>query len=375
MMPRRLLPILVIIASHAFSVCVAGDVTPESLRLTLPPMGYAVAGSEMNVYFDNIVLTESPEKLKFVVSSDLGATEERRWTALPTEADVGVHQWKVEVLEGDRSLAKSVMSWRVSPAKVKQPRELTLLIVGDSLTHATIYPNDLAKRLEAAGITKWNMLGTHRPGNASEGVAHEGYGGWTWQRFAKHFDPNSNLEKRLQSSPFVFREGETPAMDVKRYFREACQGRIPDYIVILLGTNDCFGADPNNIAKTDQTIDTMLSHADTLLTALHDAAPNARIGVCLTPAGNTREAAFEKNYQGRYPRWGWKRIQHRLTERQLSYFGGAEPRYKFLDIVPAELNIDPIDGYPDDNAVHPNETGYQQLAASIHAWLMSRLTE
>jgi hypothetical protein len=45
-----------------------------------------------------------------------------------------------------------------------------------------------------------------------------------------------------------------------------------------------------------------------------------------------------------------------------------------LDIVPIELNLDPVDGFPDNNSVHPNAVGYTQIAASIHAWMMSRLT-
>jgi len=42
-------------------------------------------------------------------------------------------------------------------------------------------------------------------------------------------------------------------------------------------------------------------------------------------------------------------------------------------VVPTELNLDPLDGYPADNGVHPNEFGYRQIGASIYAWLKARL--
>ncbi len=37
--------------------------------------------------------------------------------------------------------------------------------------------------------------------------------------------------------------------------------------------------------------------------------------------------------------------------------------------MPTELNIDPVDGYPENNGVHPNAAGYAQIGASFHAWL------
>ena len=83
------------------------------------------------------------------------------------------------------------------------------------------------------------------------------------------------------------------------------------------------------------------------------------------------EEAFDANYQGRYHRWGWKRIQHRLVERQLARFAGREDERLF--VVPTELNLDPVDGYPTNNGVHPNSHGYQQIGASIYAWMKARL--
>ncbi|MCA9022217.1 MAG: hypothetical protein KDA74_18840, partial [Planctomycetaceae bacterium] len=63
----------------------------ESLQLTLPPTFYAVPGVEMNIYFDNIVLTETPEKYQFEVSCKLGKTEQNRWTLTPAASDAGEH--------------------------------------------------------------------------------------------------------------------------------------------------------------------------------------------------------------------------------------------------------------------------------------------
>ena len=51
---------------------------------------------------------------------------------------------------------------KVSPAKAPADREVSLLIVGDSLTHVSIYPNDLAKRLTEVGPRLYTPIGHDR---------------------------------------------------------------------------------------------------------------------------------------------------------------------------------------------------------------------
>jgi hypothetical protein len=67
----------------------------------------------------------------------------------------------------------------VLPAKAGEGKNFRLLIVGDSLTHATAYPNEIAKLFSSPTNPTCKTLGTHRPASAAPGVAHEGYGGWT----------------------------------------------------------------------------------------------------------------------------------------------------------------------------------------------------
>lgn len=344
---------------------------PPDLRLTLPATGYAVVGAEMNVYFDNIVLTEQPGDYRFVVKCPIGRTEKDRWTVTATDTDVGRHPWQITVYQQDRPVAERAMTWQVVSAAAAKDKRLNLLLVGDSLTHGTIYPNDLARRLSAVDQPQWTMLGTHRPASAKEGVAHEGYGGWTWERFVKHYEPMPDRAQRRFSSPFVFLVEDKPQLDVARYFRDSCNGKTPDVALFLLGINDCFGANPEDPAAIDAHIDRVFGHAETLLKAFRAAAPDCQLGVCLTTPPNARESGFEANYKGRYHRWGWKRIQHRLVERELQQFAGREADRIF--VVPTELNVDPVGGYPVDNGVHPNATGYHQIAASMHAWLLARL--
>lgn len=345
----------------------------ESLRLTLPPAFYAVVGTPVSVYYDNIVLTEHPESYTFVITCPIGTCEARRWTVTPTADQAGAHPFTVEVKSADgTSLAKASTTLHVARADAGAGQELKLLIVGDSLTANSIYAAEVARLLSQPGNPQWRLLGTNRPGGPTAPVGHEGYGGWTWDRFARHYEPNPDRAARKFSSPFVFLNAAgQPELNVERYFAETLGGQRPDVVTFLLGINDNFSAPTNDPAGMDSRSDAMFAAADKLLAAFRAALPNADLAVGLTTPPNSRESGFEANYKGAYHRWGWKRIQHRLVEREIERFHGREAERLFL--VPTELNLDPVDGYPVDNGVHPNRAGYEQIGQSFFAWLKYRL--
>ena len=344
-------------------------------RLTLPPAVYAVPGVEMSLYFENTVLVAADQKVGFDVECSLGIVEARRWRLKAESSQVGRVPLKLKVKdESGKVVAEAVTQVHVVPAEAGQDKDITLLIVGDSLTHASIYPNEIARLLSLPGNPKWQMLGTHKPAGVAAGVAHEGYGGWTWAAFNSRFDPKAPPPGKVTSSPFVFGVGEKPEpkLDVARYIAERAGGRPPDFIIVMLGINDCFSFNPDDAVQLDAQIDGVFKEADKLIAEFRRAIPQAQIGVCLTTPGNSRDAAFYANYKDRYPRWGWRRIQQRLVEKELEHFRNREADQLF--IVPTELNLDVVDGYPENNGVHPNATGYQQIGATIYSWLKSRLS-
>lgn len=345
-----------------------------SLRLTLPGTIYAVAGQPLNIYHDNLVLTETPEQCQFRFSGKVGQTEDRCWSVTPKADQIGRHRLSVHVTSPQGIAENATTNLEVVPAAAGQGKSIRLLIVGDSLTAGTAYPNEIARLLSLPGNPQWTMLGTHRPAWAAPGVAHEGYGGWTWAGFVSRFVAGTPTNPAARSSPFVFPGSDgRPVLAVNRYFRERCAGRTPDYVTIMLGINDCFGLKPDDPKAIDAGIDAMFKQSEILLSALRKAAPHAEIGICLTTPPNSREAGFEANYRGRYHRWGWKRIQHRLVQRQIEQFGGRESENLF--IIPTEVSLDPVSGYPDNNGVHPNAAGYRQIGATIYAWLKWRLAQ
>ena len=355
----------------ALTTCQAA--TAVELQLTLPAEFYAVVDAEMHLYFAETILAEHPEAYHFEVTCDVGSAEATHWHLLPSASQVGRHPFALTVSDAEgRQLATAATTLVVSPAEAGKDRNVRLLIVGDSLTHGSIYPNEIARLLRRPGNPGLAMLGTHQPGNAAPGVAHEGYGGWTWQRFAEHYEPDPDGTYRKKSSPFVFLdENEQPKLDLPRYFAEHCDSHPPDIVVFKLGINDCFGANSESTESIDKSVDHMFKYADTLLAAFRKAAPQAEFGICLTTPGNVRDEAFAANYQDPARRWRWRRIQHRLVQRQLEHFGNRQGEGLF--IIPTELNLDTLAGYPANNAVHPNTVGYVQIGNTVYAWLKHRL--
>jgi len=177
---------------------------------------------------------------------------------------------------------------RVAAEKSGAGKPVSLLLVGDSLTHGTLYPNELARLLSGPGNPAWKMLGSHRPDSAATGVAHEGYGGWTWEHFAHRYEAGSPATGIERNSPFVFPspDGGAPVLDVARYFHEQCGDRRPDTVLFMLGINDCFSLNPEDPATLDGGIVWVLKQAETLLAAFRKAAPDAELGVYLTTPPN-----------------------------------------------------------------------------------------
>jgi len=370
-----------LIASFLLLVPFHSSTADTKPHLTLPPALYAVPGVPMNIDLGNAILAEPKDGYQFKVDCKIGKTEEnQRWTVNAVDDEVGEHLLKMRLSDAKGKLVDEASTViRVVPRDTGKGREMALLIIGDSLTAATYYSNEVGRLLSEPGNPKWTMLGTSPGRGATKGVAREGYGGWTWERFNTLYGAEewkeANGRKRKNQSPFLFLDGDggAPKLNIKRYVQEKADGREPDFVTFMLGINDCFHPDPKDPVAVEAKFKGMLEQAEILLAAFRKALPNADLGICLTTPPNARDEAFVANYKDRYTRRGWRSIQYRLVERQLKHFGGREKEHIF--IVPTSLDLDPVSGYPDNNGVHPNESGYQRIGTSIYAWLKWRMRE
>lgn len=354
----------------------------DPLRLILPEIIYAVPGMETNVYFDNVCLVLNPANYVFDVHCARGHLQNERWTFTPNEKEVGDYKFTLNVLDQNNQIVASKDSrLRVVPPDAGKEKATSILMIGDSLTHNSMYPKhvrDLSQKFQGPAL---KLIGSHNPKNEA-GVQHEGYGGWTAVRFATHFKETARTGNyRERGSPFLYADQDgKPKLDFPRYCKEFNEGAAPDLVTIFLGPNDVYSATDETI---DDKTDTMMNHLDILVKMIHDYSPQTKIGLMLPVPPAATQDAFGTTNGRQQTRWQYKRNQHRVVERLNSHFGDKEKQQIYL--VPTHLNLDCLHNYPaqsvpwnaqnpektvrQNNAVHPAASGYQQIGDSLLSWI------
>lgn len=361
------------------------DTAPAgSVRLVLPPIIPAVVGLECNVYFDNVVLVPNPASWVFDCTCPRGHQQSERWTWTPTDADVGDVSLQLDVRDGQNELiATAKTTIRVVSAQRQQDGATSVLCIGDSLTHASVYTQRLLDLSGKQGHPKFKLVGSHWTGEPGPN-RHEGYGGWTAKRFATYYTGQARQGSyRERGSPFLYRDDDDRlTLNFVRYCRDVNEGQLADVATIFLGPNDIFRFTDENI---EAGIDDMLAHMDTLIEMLRSQSPSTMIAVMLPVPPAATQDAFGSNYRSGQTRWQYKRNQHRLVERMLKSYAGRESER--IHIVPTYVNLDCRHNYPtttvpanaandtkitrQSNSVHPSAPGYTQIGDTLFAWLVA----
>jgi hypothetical protein len=111
--------------------------------------------------------------------------------------------------------------------------------------------------------------------------------------------------------------------------------------------------------------------AGKLVRAWQAAAPDARLAIFVPAQFSVFDLVYTHNYSAEFNHWRYRQNHFLYTEMLMEKFSDRERENVF--VVRADAQFDPIDGYPVDNASHPNEFGAAQYAASAYAWLKSCL--
>jgi hypothetical protein len=304
----------------------------------------------------------------------------------PATEDHGDYPLTLEVRdESNAVIARATSTVHVASGSMGFGLNRSLLLVGDSWTSASEYPEDILNLGLSYGTPRITLIGSRGPGGAAgpSGVRHEGYSGWSALSFTTPREHDST--NRVPDSPFIFTDGAhgLPALNFQRYLDRVNRGDAPDFVVFALGINDVFNATDEAI---DQTITKMFAAYDDLIEMVRRVNRNIRIGLILIPPPSASQDGF-RGYTGtqRQTRWQFRRNQHRLVERMIETYGNHERDMLYL--IPAYLNLDTVHGYPQHeerwntrtievgsrvtNGTYPSVEGYKQYADSIYCWLRS----
>jgi len=357
----------------------------NQLRIILPPAVYAVAGQEINIYFDNIVLSPNYNNYAFDVDCAKGRQDRARWRFTAKPEDTGSYPWKIKIYNDANALvAEGQTEIIVSPADAGSAKAVSLLLIGDSLTDASVYPRELYNLCLKYG-PKLTFIGSHSGHGKEPGdFAHEGYAGWSWNTFLTQYNPTQN-DYRGKSKFLTDKDG-TPELDFKTYCNQYAAGKAPDFITVMLGTNDVFSLKEDNL---DSAIYRILKNADKLIAEFQKVGPGTQIGLALTVPPAATQDAFGSNYQCGQTRWQYRRNQHRLVELMIERYGSG--KYRNVSLIPVYVNLDCENNFPtvseplnsmnsaktvrQSNGVHPAQEGYLQIADSFYAWLKFKLSD
>jgi lysophospholipase L1-like esterase len=380
MLVCRALP-LVLLAMASMAV---GE-TP-SVRLLMPNTIHATPGVECNLYFENVVLVINAANYVFDVDCKRGIQQSERWTYTPTAEEAGSYPLTLRVLDQSNAVvAEGSTTVLVTDGAPLKDRAVSALVVGDSLTHASVYTRALLDHCAQPNSPALTLVGSHAP-KEDKANRHEGYGGWRAVTFATRFtDAPRDAPYKEKPSPFIYKneEGET-GLDFARYCVENNGGKAPDVVTIFLGCNDTFGAKDDSI---EAAIDTMFIHMDALVAMIHGLNPATKIGLIAPVPPTASQDAFGRNYKNGQTRWQYRRNQHRVVERMTETYGGRESEN--ISLISAYVNLDCVRNYSSDtapansrtdvmvsrqnNGVHPAGTGYMQIGDSVYSWLLGIL--
>lgn len=373
---------------HLRAQAPASEVTSylaEPLRIALPAELFAVVGVETNIYFDNLILALNLANYTFDVTCAKGIQQAERWTWTPTASDAGEVPMQLDLRdEQNRIVSQARTVIKVVPATTEQKRSRSVLLIGDSLTHASVYPQHLLDRSTKDGVLELNLVGSHNPNSQNPSNRHEGYGGWTAERFATHFTETARQgDYAKRGSPFLYKQDDgSTKLDFSRYCQDANNGKLPDDVTIFLGPNDIFSFNDDTIGPS---IDNMLKHYDRLIEMIHAASKTTRVGVMLPVPPTISQDAFGSNYASGQTRWQYRRNQHALVKAMIRRY--ADRQSSGIQLIATHANLDCVHNYPaqqtpanahsdqkiirQSNAVHPAESGYRQIGDSVYAWLMA----
>lgn len=322
----------------------------NTVELTVPTVISLPAGGMTRLYFDNLINTVDTDSYSFEISMDgiiVGLLDEKYWEFTALEADTGVKELSISVFNEDKlRVASKRIDLQVYQVPDLSTIHSSILFIGDSLTASGYFVRAAKDMTDAGGLTHLDYLGTVE----AQGVNFEGYGGNTWKLY------NQVLSTK---NPFLY---EDSGLDFERYFAEELEGRIPEYVYIMLGVNDIFSKTDESYFEILISISSIFITAEQFVTALKLAVPEVKIIVGSITPPNMREEAFIDDY-GADIRRRYRNVQHIFVEQQELHFSGKEAENIFF--LPLWHNLDTASGYPIDNALHPNALGYDEMATSF----------
>ena len=353
----------------------------ENLNILVPEEIYSVEGMPLDIFFDNLILSDDSDKYKYEIlinGKKRGRVYRRKWVFYPLKDDLGKNQLEIKIINPQTNDKKSSVITTLLVASKDKKTKAKILSIGDSLGHQSRFPSRLYELFKLKGEEKnIEFLGSHFPKGSL--VKHEHNGGWTWQKFITFYQPGKENIHHASKSPFVFVNDKTnlPELNFSEYIYKTLKGEKPDIIIILLGINDAWTLDIDNPAIFEKGLENIINNAHRLVNDIITVIPDVKIGIGMVIPANYSKRSFQDIYQDSTSPWRWKRINYALNAFYLKAFTSN----KNVTILPTHLGVDTIEhynshkfipdkvGYSVSHVVHPNSEGDMAIAKVLYYWV------
>lgn len=289
-----------------------------SLNVNLPNKIYAVIGSELNIYFDNIINADASE-YHINVDCSIGEQLERCYRVSPTA--VGSYSLTI-TYEKNGAETSATTTLVVTNADTTNEQTVKVIVIGDSTTNGGVAVHKLMDDASGKRITV-SLLGTR--GDAP--YLHEGRSGWTAYNYV-----NVQTDGTYTNA---FYNPSTHTFDFA-YYLSNNNIDDPDLVIINLGINDVFN--PTNDTDLATAISTYLACIEDMIDSIQSAVSTAKIGIAITIPPNYSQDAFGKAYGCGQSRARYKVNNNELGKNIISNFVGRTSENVY--VFPIHTNLD-----------------------------------
>jgi len=429
--------------TNTFVAQVASTQSVTAPTVVLPSKMHVLQGREVSLYFDNLLCDDADNYYFDISGATTGSHQSERYTTNPSAA-VTSHTVTLDVYDKKQALLLSTQSLTVVGVASSANSGVTknVLMIGDSLTQDGTITQTLID-IAATDVMGVNLIGTRGTGaNKHEGrggwtindyatvgrtfylftvsgvtVSPQinstdytnngstfrvqeislsgGSGTLLCERTTGSNAPSASgtLTKSnagLGDATITFSASATAsgnpfwisgALNFPQYLINNSL-TTPDYVFIMLGTNDIFGqtADAAAIVVADAALTTL----DALITSIKAVNGSIRVVLIPPPCVSYSQDAFATSYGTGQTRWRAKRNMLLFTKQMVSKYANQEASRIYLSAASANLdtvnNMQTAASAPvnsrssvnvtrQNNGVHPDTGGYQQIGDGIWAFL------
>jgi len=347
----------------------------DDIYLKMAPYFYAVEGAPFSIHFPNLILSQHPGDYVFEVITAMDGNYDGDTWKWSGNDNAGEHLVVVKVKNPNGTeLALDTMTVRVSPDEAPEDMSAKkLCMMGHGFFDQGYLPIRLWNLFQAGNNPPVTFHASKEAWGVISYIRHEGWGGY----FARSF-------VNEPGSPF-FLNGQK--LNFRQYFENwVGPGETPDWVLIHLDIDDFCGY---SLVAGDSlhTIDDSITndwaiHQFRIIDSIRAAAPEAKIGICMSPPPSGLESAFEDTYGPNglnipvlNNRWRWKKIISRLVYKNIEVYGDREDENIY--IIPEHIDLDDTIGYRTNDAIHPDRDacqsqipcGYSTIGSEIYAWM------